>query len=169
MKTIAPKAAAAILVMTGLMAMGSGHRAGAQLEQRENKLEGTWSFQVSLENCANGQAIGQPFQSLLTFNEGGTMTETTSNPIFYPADRGPGHGVWSQVSNHTFQATSVAFITLNGALQKLQTIEQTIQLTRGGDLKTIKAQVKFNAPDGTLLMEGCASATGKRLELAGVE
>ena len=55
-------------------------------------LEGTWSFQVTLRDCSSGAPLGVPFYSLLTFNEGGTMTETTANAMFYPAERGPGHG-----------------------------------------------------------------------------
>ena len=56
------------------------------------------------------------------------MTETTSNPMIYPSERGPGHGVWRQTSRHRYSAFTIALITLNGALTTLQTITQTIEI-----------------------------------------
>ena len=61
-------------------------------------LVATWVVQVTQRDCASGAPLGVPFYSLLTFNEGGTMTETTANPMFFPAERGPGHGVWSHLT-----------------------------------------------------------------------
>jgi hypothetical protein len=155
----------AVVLAMGMLMMGAvGVRAHA--EDHDASLVGTWLFQVSIVNCATGASIGEPFYSLLTFNEGGTMTETTANPMFYPAERGPGHGVWSRAGGRSFKATSVA---PNGALQKLQTIAQTIEMTDRVSLKTTSANVRFTAPDGSLLTEGCAAATGRRLELDGLK
>lgn len=169
MKKIRCTKSVVLMAMAGTLAMGSTLAVRAQAENRDAKLVGTWLFQVSLENCATKAPIGEPFDSLLTFNEGGTMTEATSNPSFYPYERGPGHGVWDRVGQNSFKATSLAFITLNGALQKWQTIAQTIQFTGRDSVKTSSADVKFTTPDGAPLMEGCASATGKRLQLDGVK
>ena len=157
----------AVVLAMGILVIGSAFGTLARAEDHDASLTGTWLFQVSVENCSTGALIGEPFNSLLTFNDDGTMTETAANPMFYPAERGPGHGVWSRAGEHSFKATSVAFITLNGALQKLQTIAQTIEVTDRVSLKTTAANVKFMAPDGALLMEGCASATGQRLGLEG--
>lgn len=75
-------------------------------------LHGTWIVTISLVNCQNGRPMGSPFLSLLTFGAPGTLIETTSNPSFYPAERGPGHGAWKQTGEHRYKATSIAFITL---------------------------------------------------------
>jgi len=129
-------------------------------------LVGTWQFQITLRNCQSGAPIGAPFQSLLTFADGGTMTETTANSMFYPAERGPGHGVWSSARRKgEYTAASMAFITMNGALVKTQKITQTIDMGPGHDkLTTPKATVEFFDPAGNLLQTACAVAVGERFE-----
>ena len=130
-------------------------------------LEGSWMFQISLEDCTSHAALGAPFFSLLTFNHGGTVTETTANPAFVPPTvRGPGHGIWKHDGRrgYGYEATTTAFITVNGVLARTQTITQTIELEGQDSLKTTSASVKFFSPTGSLLMTGCATAMGKRIE-----
>jgi hypothetical protein len=142
--------------------------AGAHPEDRdgdERTLQGTWVVTVTQQACPNGPAIAPPFKSLLTFDAGGAMTETTDNPMFFPAFRGPGHGVWNHTGHHTYSADSLAFVTVNGMLVKTQRISQTIEL--GDDpnqFTTTAASVQFFDPTGTLLVSGCATATGQRFE-----
>jgi len=129
-----------------------------------NGLAGTWQVQVTLRNCQSGAPIGAPFYSLLTFADGGTLTESTANPLFYPAVRGPGQGVWSR-NRHgkQYSASSIAFITMNGGLVKTQKITQTIDMGPGqDDFVTPHATVEFFDPVGNLLNSGCATAMGKR-------
>ncbi|MEP6939843.1 MAG: hypothetical protein ABI846_08765 [Rudaea sp.] len=131
-----------------------------------NGLEGTWQTQVALHDCQSGAAIGVPFYSLLTFADGGTLVETTANALFFPAIRGPGHGVWSRTQHkRQFQAASLAFVTMNGALVKTQKISQTIVLEPGGDgFTTPKADIQFFDPAGNLVATGCATAVGVRFD-----
>lgn len=139
------------------------HAAGAALE-------GTWVVQVTQRDCSSGAPLGVPFYSLLTFNEGGTMTETTANAMFYPAERGPGHGVWSHVTGggygdagDRYQAKSLALITANGVLTQEQIIRQNIQMGNNPNtFQTTSASVEFYQPDGTLIRKGCATAQGTR-------
>ena len=155
----------AFLAIVGVIGMVSTQFAAAEDERWEGrKLEGSWVVQVALHDCTSGTPIGLPFQSLLTFAKGGTMTETTANAMFFPAERGPGHGVWSRKGAYTYNALTEAFVTLNGALQKTQTIAQTIEVDTEDSMHTTEATVKFYKPDGTLLATGCAAATGKRIE-----
>jgi hypothetical protein len=134
-------------------------------------LEGTWAFQITLRDCTSGTPLGAPFFSLLTFNQGGTMTETTANSMFFPAEREPGHGVWSHVkgggygdaSDRRYQARSLALITANGVLTQEQIIRQNIQMGNNPNtLQTTSASVEFYKPDGTLVRKGCATAQGTR-------
>ncbi len=128
----------------------------------QHHLEGTWSVQVTQRDCSTGAPLGVPFLSLLTFAHGGTMTETTSNPMFYPAVRGPGHGVW-QHFNGRYQASSIALITVNGVLTQEQIIRQNIQMGNYPNLfQTTSASVEFYTPAGTLVRKGCATAQGTR-------
>jgi hypothetical protein len=131
-----------------------------------NGLSGTWQFQITLLNCTSGALMGPPFNSLLTFVDGGTMTETTANAMFFPAVRGPGHGVWSRGRHKgEYSASSIAFITMNGALVKTQKITQTIDLGPGQDkLTTPQATVEFFDPAGNLLQTACAVAVGERFK-----
>ena len=151
-----------LAVLAGLVL--SVASAGAQSSVPTGKaLEGTWQVVVTQRDCTTGDPLGQPFQSLLTFASGGTMTETTDNPLFYPAVRSPGHGVWSFRSGNRYTAATTAFITLNGTLTKTQKITQTIVM--GDDpnaFTTVKATVQLFDPTGKLLVTGCASATGFR-------
>jgi hypothetical protein len=134
-------------------------------------LEGTWVVQVTRRDCSSGAPLGIPFYSLLTFAQGGTMTETTANSMFYPAERGPGHGVWSHVkgggygdaSDRRYQARSLALITSNGVLVQEQIIRQKIQMgNKPNVFQTTSASIEFYKPDGSLLAKGCATAQGTR-------
>jgi hypothetical protein len=149
--------AAACLLSTGI--------ANAESEG----LVGTWVVQVQLHNCETGATVGGPFISLLTFDRGGTMTETTSNANFYPAVRGPAHGVWKETgvagANHTYTSSQLALVTSDGVLTEGQTVRQTIVI--GSDpnaFDTPSASVEFYSPDLKLLKSGCATAKGVRFE-----
>jgi hypothetical protein len=156
------------LAAVALMAFGMSSAQGASGQDDDwqaRRLEGSWMFQVSLQDCNSGTPIGAPFLSLLTFARGGTVTETTSNPAFVPPTvRGPGHGIWKHEEHRAYEATTTAFITVNGVLARTQTITQTIELEGEDSLRTTKASVKFFSPTGSLLMTGCAAATAKRIE-----
>lgn len=168
MKSRTWKALAVLTVGLALFLL-VGRRATAHSEDWDRDartLEGTWVVTVTQQVCPNGPAVAPPFKSLLTFNAGGTMTETTDNPMFFPALRSPGHGVWSHTGRHTYSADTLAFVTLNGSIVKVQKISQTIEI--GDDpnqFTTTGASVQFFDPvTNNLLMSGCATAIGQRFE-----
>jgi hypothetical protein len=153
------------LAFAGSIVLSLGISAAAQNRGTEAGLKGTWVVLVQQRDCQTGVALGDPFRSLVTFANDGTMTETTSNPMFYPSERGPGHGLWSKAGDRKYRASSAAFVTTNGVLSSTQTITETIEM--GNDpnhFQTTKAQVQFFNPDGTLLRSGCATAVGKRFQ-----
>lgn len=128
-----------------------------------HRIVGTWMFHVQLQQCGTGVNLGQPFLSLLTFDNSGTVVETTANGMFYPAVRSAGHGIWASEERNSVHASTTAFITLNGALQRIQTIDQTIELDGADTAHTTSASVRFVSPTGVPLGSGCASATATRL------
>jgi hypothetical protein len=136
---------------------------GGRVSENRN-LEGTWTVQVTLVDCTTGGQLGNPFPSLLTFAGGGTETDTTANPAFYPSERSPGHGIWSRLDSRNFTTTSMAFITLDGALVKTQKITQAIQFGDSRDSFNSSATVEFFDPNGNLLGTGCATATAQRFK-----
>ena len=137
-------------------------------------LTGSWHVTVMLVDCATG-APRPPFQSLLTFGADGTLVETTNNAAFKPGQRSPGHGVWRRTNGTSFHAYSDAFIQFSSPASAappapaftrgLQRISQDIDIDPANpDSFTSQATVEFFDDAGTLLMQGCATATGTRFE-----
>jgi hypothetical protein len=143
-------------------------------ELHGRELHGTWSVQVTQYNCQTAQPLGPAFASFLTFDEGGTSTETTENPAFAPGQRGPGHGVWQFEGNHTYKAKDTAFILFTtppsmspmnpGFTYGSQTLAQTITFANGPDEFTSDATVEFADATGKVYRQGCAKATAQRYE-----
>ena len=92
-----------VLVIAILTVVSPLTRAAAQGTGSGNDLVGTWMVQVTREDCQTHVPVGPPFLSLLTFNPGGTKTDTTSNPQFGQSVRGPGHGVWIHTNDHSYK------------------------------------------------------------------
>ncbi|MFZ0805083.1 MAG: hypothetical protein WAN03_02820 [Candidatus Sulfotelmatobacter sp.] len=158
-----PQFAMAGIMMLSLVSSAAARPSAAVVQ----KLQGSWMVTIQQRDCTTGVALGNPFLSLLTFHQGGTMTETTSNPMFYPNDRGPGHGVWITTGRNAYEATSTAFVTSNGVLTSTQVITQTIAIGDNPDqFETTKASVQFFDPSGNLLVSGCATASGQRIKLS---
>ncbi len=157
--------AAMALVSGGLLlgAGGSAAESDRHPQRSEQSLVGTWRTQVTLINCATGKPVGAPvFQALLTFARGGTATETTANS-FFPALRSPGHGAWASEGGQSYRAATTAFISRDGILFRTQTITQDIQVD--DDTFSSTATTEFFDPAGTLVLKGCAAATGERYKL----
>ena len=138
---------------------------------REGKLEGTWRVQVSRRNCQTGAELGPPMPALLTFAEGGTLTETTT--VFPPAVRSPGHGFWDRSGRQTYTAVSEAFLFNPSAPPAstwigTQRLTQTIRLADHSDEFYSTASVEFFGPDGSPIPgfppTGCATAVARRME-----
>jgi hypothetical protein len=162
-----------MLVTTGLVAaliLSTGFNASAW-SHHDQEIVGTWRVTVQLNNCS-GTSIGGPFQSLLTFADGETMIEDTTNPGFAAGQRGTGHGVWEYKGHRTYDAKSVAFINFTtpaappspGFTAGTQTIDQTIEFNHGPDQWSADAKVEFADASGTVYRQACAAATAKRFE-----
>jgi hypothetical protein len=106
---------------------------------------------------------------MLTFAEGGTLTGTTSAPLFKPGQRSPDHGVWKQTGRRQFRAVSEAFILFDSPPPPLplkrgvQRISQDIEMD-DDDRFTSDAAVEFRDADGNVVANLCATAWGTRFE-----
>jgi hypothetical protein len=166
MKSTLLKSLCALAILAGALVLTPTGTAAAQSQRgasNTGNLRGTWAVQVQLIDCTTGNPIGSPFSSLLSFAHGGTLTETTANPNFFPLERSPGHGNWS-ASKNAYSAASTAFLTLNGALQMTQVLRQTITIGSNPDAFDSVATVQFFDPNGNLIKSGCATATGARFK-----
>jgi hypothetical protein len=158
------------LALAGALCLSSGHSARAQSEQSAKGLEGTWRVTVTQSACPAGPPLGPPFQSLLAFARGGTLSGTTASSAFLPGQRSTDFGNWSR-AGRTYSALSQAFIIFSGGpfTQGSQTISHTISLTDDGNGFTDIASVQFLDANGNLvaptsMAPGCATAIGQRLQ-----
>jgi hypothetical protein len=140
-------------------------RVYAQSAQSPNGLTGAWWVAVTLYDCNTG-VKRPPFSSILLFERGGTLAEATRNPGFQPGQRSTGFGTWSQSQNSTYQASDWAFIQFTAVPFQAgtQKIQHTIALNNDGSAFTDDASVFFYDTTGSLIQQGCATATGTRLQ-----
>lgn len=164
LKWFAPAGLAA-LVLTASLFVGPKTTVSAQSEQGASGkgLEGTWRVEVTLRDCDTGAALGDPIRSLLSFARGGTMIETTTR--FSPAVRGPGYGIWQQVGSSTFTSTFEAFrYSPAGVWTNTQRITQTIEVGDDPNVWTANAHNEVFDTNDNLVMSGCSTAVGHRME-----
>jgi len=131
-------------------------------ESHGGKLEGTWRMQVTIRDCASGAAL-RTFPAFLTFAQGGTLTETTTG--FPPALRTPGHGAWEHLGGQTYRAVSEAFLfNPAGVWTGRQRLTQIIELSKDGEEMNSNATNEIFDTNGTLTVNGCATAVGTYFE-----
>jgi len=130
---------------------------------RQPDIVGVFRTTVTQRNCQTGNPIAI-FQGLSTFNEGGTLAETSS--ALSPALRTPGHGVWRREPG--FQQYSIAFTFLrfnpDGTFFGTQVIRQSLTLVPGGNQYNTTGFVEAYNASGNLLGTGCATAVATRFE-----
>ncbi|MEO8574713.1 MAG: hypothetical protein ABI481_12145 [Pyrinomonadaceae bacterium] len=125
-------------------------------------LEGSWNVLVTPYNCQTG-VPATTTASMLTFNQGGTMTEIGSR--IAPALRGPGHGVWSHELMGEFSGTFQFFrFNADGTLSGRQIIIQNILLNRDGSGFTSNAMARILDVAGNVLSTNCSAGVATRFE-----
>jgi len=132
-------------------------------------IEGTWGVLVTLTNCATGAPLGlPPFRSLLTFERGGAILESTGSLAFAPNQRSLGHGRWTQLTQHRYAQHTVALILFDSNPQTVpptfagwQTIDHEITLT-DADAFTSIGTTAFIDVNGQVYRQGCSTAVGQR-------
>ena len=134
----------------------------AMPESKARRIEGTWQVQVNLQNCQTGATL-RTAPAFLTFAQGGTLVETTT--VFSSAQRSPGHGFWEHTGGKTFKAVSKAFIfNPDGTWAGTQTITQAIEFGDDPDVFNSNATTEIIAPNGNVILSGCATAVAHRVE-----
>jgi hypothetical protein len=126
------------------------------------RLQGTWSMQITLNDCA-GHTI-RSFPTLIAFVAGGTLAEASGGTA--PALQTGGKGVWSHTtaSNYAFRFKDFTFNAQNiftGWV--IITGETTVDET--GNSNAGPATVEVYNASGVLVASLCADAVGTRFEL----
>jgi len=174
--------AAAIVALVGTFAVASTGDAAAGGSDPKDRLVGAWAVRVTLRDCATNLPLGVPFQSLGSFHEGGTLTDSTASTGFAPGQRTDGHGNWTYEGRSTFRQKIVALIafptsainppgapgfdpskpTVPGFNAGWQTITHTIELSDDNHF-TSSGENAFYDVGGTLYRTGCSTSTAQRL------
>ena len=93
-----------------LVAFSDTNIAQSKNKDSNASVVGTWTVQVTLRDCQTSAPLGPPFNSLVTFHRGGTVTETAGSLAFAIGQRSAGHGTWTRNSARTFGQKMVALI-----------------------------------------------------------
>ena len=155
---------AAVVMTLGLSAIHTP--VGAQ----GRSIEGVWGLSITIRDCTSSAPVGPPFRSILTFHQGGTVSESPANPGFAPGQRSSGHGVWTQTGPSTYSSKFLALILFDtppnlplspGFFAGWQIGTQTATLSDGDTLSTT-GQVHFYDLNRQLYRSICAGASGER-------
>ena len=159
--------------LTAALAVSSGSGALRASEAGNwHAIEGVWLVQVQLRVCATGAPLGGPFSSVVTFHEGGTISEATSGPGFAPGQRTPGQGTWDTLGHGAYSQKMVSLIAFStdpnlpatpGFLAGWAVVDHTVELT-DQDHMTSSGTNAFYRTDGTVYRTGCSTATGARFQ-----
>jgi hypothetical protein len=160
---------ALLSVLAGTMALTTGRVAiagdasGQQSpNSRAKQIQGAWVLQVNAHDCQTGAPVSN-FQSLVTFAQGGTLTNVTTGGS--PALRTTGLGTWEKAGDHEFTAVTMVFLfSPAGAWAATQRIANTFELGTNRDELTGTTEVNFFDTNGNLTSTVCATVLGRRLE-----
>jgi hypothetical protein len=173
---------AMVLSLIGAFLVTSGGILSAEGNAGQASLSGAWAVQVTLRDCTTNAPLGPPFNSLVSFHGGGTISESAGSLGFAPGQRSPGHGVWSRQGRHTYDQQMIALLlfdtrpnlpgtpTFNpslpvspGFFAGWQTISHTVRLS-DADHYTSDGTNEFYKSDGTSYRTGCSTAIAQRFE-----
>lgn len=128
-------------------------------ERNERSIVGTWQTSVTPRNCQTGDAVAPAFPGILTFNEGGTLTGTSTAVSSV-------YGVWEK--KRGWQNYSFAFLSLRysptGVFLGTQKVRQTTELNPNGNEFTTTGSVEILDANGNIIGTGCSTSTGIRFE-----
>ena len=170
----------ALLGVTGLLLTTAGNNLLATSRDSRGALTGAWSVQVTPRDCTTGLPAAPPSNSLVTFHDGGTMSESAGGLAFGIGQRSAGHGIWTQTSRRTYRQRFIALILFDtpanlpgmpgfdptkpvspGFLAGWQTVTHTAELVDANHL-TSEGTTAFYKTDGTVYRTGCSTAVAER-------
>lgn len=175
---------AALLSLTGALLAGSSSYAMARSNDadRGQVLVGVWAIQVTPRVCATGAAAAPPINSIVTFHDGGTLSESAGGTAFAPGQRSAGHGTWTHDRRHSYLQKFAALILFDtsanlpgtpgfdpalpvtpGFFAGWQTVTHRVRIV-DADHITSAGTNAFYKTDGTLYRTGCSTATAQRFE-----
>ena len=181
-RTLPRRTGLALGLAATLVAGSLGVAASAQDAGHDPKLVGTWVVQVTLRDCTTGAPLRPAFNSLVTFNSGGTIAESTAGHAFAPTQRTNGHGSWARLPGGRYEQRMIALLLFDtpanlpgtpgfdpaspvtpGFFAGWQTLSHTARMI-DEDHSESEGTNAFYKTDGTLYRTGCSSAVGQRFK-----
>jgi hypothetical protein len=159
---------ATVLTITGALVLLAGSTALAQPPAAA--IQGTWGVLVTLRNCATNAPLGPPFNSLVTFAEGGTISESPGGAAFAPDQRSAGHGVWAHQGGVTFSQRMIALLRFAtppnfpvspGFQAGWQIITHTVTMSDADHFTSAGNGREYDL-NRQLVRTGCSTAVGER-------
>ena len=151
--------------LVGTMALTTEHVAIAGQQPHNSQatgIQGAWILKVSAHDCQTGAPVSN-FQSLVTFAQGGTLTNVTTGGS--PALRTTGLGTWEKARGHEFTAVTVALLfSPAGVWTATQRLANTFEIGSNPDELTGTTEANFFDTNGNLTATVCATVVGHRLE-----
>ncbi len=170
MKNLISNIMAAGLWCTLIMAAPTFTNASASEVQKtsfKKSIVGVWLWQLQGRDCTSGAPLGGSAPGVLTFATGGTLSETTTvpTPIGVPFFRSPGHGFWDKQNAVNYTAAFILQrLSADGSFAGRTILRGTIQLSENDDEFTWTGSGEVLAPNGTVLLNTCNTATAVRFE-----
>jgi hypothetical protein len=155
------------LLATGVLAMIGACTVQAHDDDRFQpvpQLQGVWKTQITIVDCVSGTKLAGPFPGFISFQAGGTISE--SGPALPNSTRGPGFGIWQRAGRNlftetlTFQRFDPTGIYLGTQVirAKAKVADDSQSYVGVGGTFEVKDQA------GTTLATGCSNATAVRLK-----
>ena len=122
------------------------------------RVEGVWRTVVTLRNCETGNPLGLTFPGILMFDQGGTMTGTSTAVS-------SAYGVWKREAGareYSFASISQKFE--NGVLVGSRRITQNVSLDDSGNSLTSTGGFQDYDLAGNPTTAGCSTSAGVRFQ-----
>ena len=153
---------AAVLVLAGMILLGSGLSARAQSERHNSPrgLEGAWRLQLTVRDCTTGQEL-RTFHAVFTFAKGGTATVITAGQP--PSLATTGLGAWRHDQGHDYSVVTDAYVFSPAGVQTHR-LTRAIEVSNDGNTFTDKVALQILDPNDNVIGTGCATSAASRLE-----
>jgi hypothetical protein len=152
------------IVIGALVLLSPGATAWAQAgDSQARTLHGVWSLIVTVRDCDTGEPLGPPFRSLVTFHQGGTISESVGSLAFAPGQRTPAHGLWAHDGGQSYGLRMIAAILFETTTFQAgwQVFDSKITLS-DADHQTGTAVVRFYDLNGQVYRTACPTHVGER-------
>ena len=135
----------------------------AQDSRGGGRLAGTWDAEVTIRNCATGDAITS-FLSTANFNQGGTYSGITSGSS--PTVRTSERGIWEHVNGNIYRFRFRAYLYNPAAVAvAYQIVTHDVELDESNMNYTSSGTSDVFDMSGNPISSGCSTTVGSRMTL----